>query len=462
MFYLIKKNQRKYMAFPTKKECISIFIGSPMVNLATTVWEVLSLEHGLKPDGTVQSIAEDSFSKLKEPSSFFTQTKSGKNVPKALLIDLDPASINEIKGSVYRNLFDYENMLCGKGSAGLYSVAYQEGAQYFDKILDKIRKMADNCQNLDSLLIYSSLHGGTGAGLTSFLLENLIDSYEKVDRIGINLFPAKDLGRNHQFMDYNLGFSFLKVLNNLDASIVFDNETIYSLCKANYQDSPVYYTSVNRMISQFISGITAPHRFDGAFKLFLGDIRDTLIPSPALKYLMPCMAPLTAAEKIYQKEPSVYEITNSLFNKGSCLASCESIDMGIIAGNLYYRGEILPSEINKTLEEFEKSLKFTTGSLRGFNTSLNYFPNMYVPGGDMGRYMKSCCSLINGLDFLKVLNGAKENYKDVISSNSYKRWVLKYDENYELLGGDIANPLKEMEQISDLYQQSETEIIEEI
>jgi len=443
-------------------ETLSIYIGTPAVNLAVNTWELLTLEHGIKPDGTVQSISEDSFSKLKDPSSFFTQTKSGKNVPKALLFDLDPFSLNEVRQGVYRTLFDSENLINGKSPATLYSIAYDSGKIYLDKILDKIRKMADNCQNLESIMIYSSLNGGTGAGVTSLLLENLADLYERVDKIGVNFYPSKTVGKNHNYMDYNLGYSILNVLEFLDVSIALDNETIYKICEANFGGSLVYYSSVNRVISQYISGLTAPNRLEGALKIGLGDLKDYLIPSPQLKYLVPSFAPLTSAEKVYQKENTVYEITDSLFSKGFSLIDCEINKSSIIAGNLYYRGDVMPNELAQTLAEFEKTLKFTPASTRNFNVSLNYFPNTYVPGGDMGRYMRSCCSLINGLEFVKVLGFLKERYGETLKTNAFQHWLKKYDENFEFFGGDLNNPLKKLDETIDLYEKNETEIIEEI
>ena len=442
-------------------ETISIYIGTPAVNLAINTWELLTLEHGIKPDGTVQSISEDSFSKMKEPSSFFTQTKSGKNVPKALLFDLDPFPVNEIRQGVFRSLFDSENLMNGKSPATIYSVAVQAGKAFNDKILDKIRKMADNCQNLESIMIYSSLAGGTGAGVTGLLLESLGELYERVDRIGVNFYPSKNMGQNHRFMDFNMGYSVLNVLEHLDASIALDNETIYNICEANFSGSQVYYSSVNRVIAQFISGLTAPNRLEGALKIGLGDIRDYLIPSPQLKFLVPSLAPLTSADKISQKEHTVYEVTNSIFSKGSSLIDCEAHKSSIIAGNLYYRGDVMPNELAKTLEEFEKTLKFTPASTRNFNVSLNYFPNMYVPGGDMGRYMRSCCSLVNGVEFMKVLGFLRERYGGKIKSNWHQQWLNKYDKDWELLGG-LSKPLEKIEQTIEGYQKSESEGVEEI
>ena len=444
-------------------EILSIYIGTPSVNLAINNWELYCIEHGLKPDGSPQSITEDSFTKLKDPSSIFTQTKSGKNVPKALLIDLDPSYNTELKQGVYRNLFDSENIIYGKSQASIYSIAYDSGKAYIERIIDKIRKMADNCENLDGIMIYSSLYGGTGSGLSGLLLENLADTYERTDRIGVNFIPSNSMGKNSYYMDYNIGYSIMNVLPLLDVCITLDNEAIYRLCESNYPNMPIYYSSVNRVISQYISGLTASNRLDGALNIPVGDIRDYMIPNPQCKYLVPSMAPLTSAEKIYQKEHTIYEITNSLFSKGFSLMDCETYKSSIIAGNLYYRGDIQPNEVCKTLQEFEKTLRFTPGSTRNFNISLNYFPNVYVPGGDMGRYMRSCCGLINGLEIVKNLQRIRDSYQETIKTNSFGKWLKKYDENLEILAkGDINAPITEIDGTIRSYEQNETEIIEEI
>ena len=55
---------------------------------------------GLQPDGTLPSdkaaVADDSF------STFFSETGSGKHVPRAIFLDLEPSVIDEIRVGSYR------------------------------------------------------------------------------------------------------------------------------------------------------------------------------------------------------------------------------------------------------------------------------------------------------------------------------------------------------------------------
>ena len=54
------------------------------------------LEHGIKPDGTMISdddvgVEDDSY------NTFFSETTTGKHVPRAVFIDLEPTVIGKIK-----------------------------------------------------------------------------------------------------------------------------------------------------------------------------------------------------------------------------------------------------------------------------------------------------------------------------------------------------------------------------
>lgn len=50
-------------------------------------------------------------------STFFTETGSGKYVPRALYVDLEPGVINEVKSGPMRSLFHPESMISGKEDA---------------------------------------------------------------------------------------------------------------------------------------------------------------------------------------------------------------------------------------------------------------------------------------------------------------------------------------------------------
>jgi hypothetical protein len=50
-------------------------------------------------------------------STFFSETGSGKHVPRSLYIDLEPGAIDDVKTGPYRSLFHPETMITGKEDA---------------------------------------------------------------------------------------------------------------------------------------------------------------------------------------------------------------------------------------------------------------------------------------------------------------------------------------------------------
>ena len=70
---------------------------------------------GLKPDGRLlegsPSANDGGF------STFFSETSSGKHVPRSLYIDLEPNVIDEVRNGPYRSLFHPETLVTGKEDA---------------------------------------------------------------------------------------------------------------------------------------------------------------------------------------------------------------------------------------------------------------------------------------------------------------------------------------------------------
>lgn len=49
------------------------------------------LEHGLKPDGTIDAEAAENAGDAGSYDTFFTETSGGKYVPRSIFVDLDPS-----------------------------------------------------------------------------------------------------------------------------------------------------------------------------------------------------------------------------------------------------------------------------------------------------------------------------------------------------------------------------------
>ncbi|KAG8218666.1 alpha tubulin [Butyriboletus roseoflavus] len=93
------------------REVISLHVGQAGVQIGNACWELYTLEHGLGPDGR---IIDPSASTDQGFSTFFSETGSGKHVPRSLYIDLEPGVVDEVKTGPYRSLFHPETMITGK------------------------------------------------------------------------------------------------------------------------------------------------------------------------------------------------------------------------------------------------------------------------------------------------------------------------------------------------------------
>lgn len=164
---------------------------------------------GQMPGDTTLGVADDSF------NTFFSETGSGKHVPRAVFVDLEPTVVDEIRTGTYRQLFHPEQLISGKeDAANNYARGhYTIGKELIDLVLDRyrravprsltsalpkrirwenefcdflcrsrIRRVADLCSGLQGFLIFHSFGGGTGSGFTSLLMERLSADYGKPEQ----------------------------------------------------------------------------------------------------------------------------------------------------------------------------------------------------------------------------------------------------------------------------------------
>ncbi|XP_007426287.1 tubulin alpha-1C chain [Python bivittatus] len=172
------------------RECISIHVGQAGVQIGNACWELYCLEHGIQPDGQMPSDktiggGDDSF------NTFFSETGAGKHVPRAVFIDLEPTVIDEVRTGTYRQLFHPEQLITGKeDAANNYARGhYTIGKEIIDLVLDRIRKLADQCTGLQGFLVFHSFGGGTGSGFTSLLMERLSVDYGKKSKLEFSIYP---------------------------------------------------------------------------------------------------------------------------------------------------------------------------------------------------------------------------------------------------------------------------------
>ena len=107
----------------------------------------------------------------------------GKYVPRAILLDLEPGTMDSVRSGPFGQIFRPDNFVFGQSGAGNNWAKghYTEGAELVDSVLDVVRKESESCDCLQGFQMTHSLGGGTGSGLGTLLISKIREEYP--DRI---------------------------------------------------------------------------------------------------------------------------------------------------------------------------------------------------------------------------------------------------------------------------------------
>jgi tubulin beta len=103
----------------------------------------------------------------------------GKYVPRAVLVDLEPGTMDSVRSGPFGQLFRPDNFVFGQSGAGNNWAKghYTEGAELVDSVLDVVRKEAESCDCLQGFQLTHSLGGGTGSGMGTLLISKIREEY---------------------------------------------------------------------------------------------------------------------------------------------------------------------------------------------------------------------------------------------------------------------------------------------
>lgn len=146
-------------------------------------------------------------------------------------------------------------------------------------MIDRIRRVADNCSCLQGFLVFHSFGGGTGSGFGALLLERLSADFAKKSKLEFAVYPAPQVSTSI-VEPYNAVLSTHSTIENADCTFLVDNDAVYDICKRNLDIPRPDYEHLNRLIAQVVSSITSSLRFDGALNVDLGEFQTNLVPYP--------------------------------------------------------------------------------------------------------------------------------------------------------------------------------------
>ena len=309
-----------------------------------------------------------------------------------------PLSTDEVRTGDYRQLYHPDQLINGKeDAANNYARGHLTvGKELIDEVMDRLRKMTDQCLGLQGFLVFRSTGGGTGSGFGSLLLERLNEVYAKAPKLEVPIFPSPQ-SATAVVEPYNAVLTTQTTLKQTDCAFMFDNEAISDICRKRLDVGCPSYTNMNRIIAQTVSSITTSLRFDGALNVDFNEFQTNLVHFKSLLFQVPSYAPLISTEKAYHEQLSVAEITNACFEPANQMVKCDPSHGKYMACCMLYRGDVVKTKANAAITAIKtkRSIQFVDWCPTGIKIGINNQAPTMVPGGDIGRLPRAVCALSN-------------------------------------------------------------------
>lgn len=338
------------------REIVHLQVGQCGNQIGSKFWEVISEEHGITPTGTYNG---DSDLQLERIQVYYNQAAAGHHVPRAVLVDLEPGTMDAIKSGVYGRIFRPDNFVYGQSGAGNNWAKghYTEGAELVDVIMDVVRRESENCDCLQGFQLTHSIGGGTGSGMGTLLISKIRDEYP--DRI-MNTFSVVPSPKVSDTVvePYNAILSVHQLIEHTDETYCIDNEALYDICHRTLKLATPTYSDLNHLVSATMSGVTTCLRFPGQLNADLRKLAVNMVPFPRLHFFMPGFAPLTSRNSIQYRSLTVPELTQQMFDAKNMMVACDPRHGKYLTVAAIFRGQMSMKEVDEQMVNAQKNADY--------------------------------------------------------------------------------------------------------
>jgi len=346
------------------REIIHVQVGQCGNQVGLAFWNAVTREHNLAEktmkwtaSGDVADADGDGLpDELEKIDVYFRATsnepQTTKWVPRAVLVDLEPGTMDVIKAQPLGPAFKPDNLCFGNNGAGNNWAKghYTEGAELVESVLDRVRLEIEQCDAPQGFQIFHSLGGGTGSGMGTLLLLKIRDAYPDRITCTYSVYPSPKVS-DTVVEPYNAVLSSHQLLENSDETFIIDNEALYNINYNILKNKQPTYEELNSLIAQATCGITCSLRFPGKLNGDLRKLGVNLVPFPRLHFFLISQAPLLSKKASSMTGLNIRELTTQAYSARNFFSNVRPEDGKYMAANFTFRGDISTQEVDDNMEK---------------------------------------------------------------------------------------------------------------
>ncbi|XP_054161851.1 tubulin beta chain-like [Oppia nitens] len=333
------------------REIVHIQAGQCGNQIGAKFWEVISEEHGIDKTGHYNG---DNDLQLERINVYYNESSSNTYVPRAVLLDLEPGTMDACRSGEYGQLFRPDNFVFGQSGAGNNWAKghYTEGAELVDTVMDVVRKESEGCDCLQGFQLAHSLGGGTGSGMGTLLISKIREEYPDRIMSTFSVMPSPKVSET-VVEPYNATLSVHQLVENTDQTYCIDNEALYDICFRTLKLTNPSYTDLNQLVALTMSGVTTCLRFPGQLNADLRKLAVNMVPFPRLHFFVPGVAPLTSVGSKQYRNLTVAELTAQMFDAKNMMAACDPRHGRYLTVAVIFRGRMSMKEVDQQMANIQ-------------------------------------------------------------------------------------------------------------
>lgn len=324
------------------REIIHIQAGQCGNQIGTKFWETVNQEHGIDAQGNY--IGTDP-AQLERINVYYNEANGKKYVPRAVLVDLEPGTMESISKGPFGKMFRPDNINSAKNGAGNNWAKghYTEGAELAETVMESIRREAENCDLLQGFQVCHSLGGGTGSGMGTLLISKIKEDYPDRMLSSFSVLPSEKVS-DAVTEPYNAVLSIHQLLENADQVYCIDNEALHDICSRTLKIPSPSYPQLNSLVANVMSGVTCSLRFSGQLNSDIRKLAVNLVPFPRLHFFMVASAPLYSVGDQNFAASNVSELCQQMFDPNNMMVGCDPRRGRYLASSAIFRGKGISSK----------------------------------------------------------------------------------------------------------------------